>query len=377
MMAGLSGVRARAIPAASLNPAIRPGQEGAFGMRVVVGTVARTLTSALVFALLQVGLLTGSATLGAASAAPPPTPTTPEKVTVGVYVQNVQAVDLSTNSFTADFYVWLRWRNPDVDAPAGIEVQNVFESWALTKTDVYPEPRKQPDGSMVWLGRYQGNFNSPLSVSDYPFQKQTLRFVFEDAVSTVDQVVYVPDKDPITVNPDITLAGYNFEEPRIVFDSRTYPTSFGDVESAPLDRTYTRVVVEMPVTSPITSGIFKTILPLLIVLIAAALGVIIPASYVDSKVNVPITALIALVAMQFGVSSALPEVGYLPMIDLIYLLAYTAITAMLGSAVVGAWRLRHDSEDAAMSLERRFTLVISVAFVVCFIAAVAFYMLTE
>jgi hypothetical protein len=209
-------------------------------------------------------------------------------------------------------------------------------------------------------------------VSDYPFQKQYLRFVLEDAINNVDQVVYVPDKDPITVNPEITLAGYDFGVPRIAFDSHTYPTTFGDVESGPHDRTYTRVVVELPVTSPLTSGIFKTILPLLIVLIAAALGVIIPAS----KVNVPITALIALVAMQFGVSSALPEVGYLPMIDLIYLLAYAAVTAMVASAVVGAWRLRRDGEDAAMSLERRFTLGICVAFVACFVGAVLFYVLT-
>lgn len=346
-------------------------------MRSAFKVVARGLIAAMFFGLMLVGLQAGSATRDTASATPTPGPQpTPEQVTVGVYIQNVQAVNLSTNSFTADFYVWLRWRNPDIDAPGGIEVQNVFENWALTKTEVYPEPRKQPDGSMVWLGRYQGNFNSPLSVSDYPFQKQTLRFVFEEAILNVDQLVYVPDKDPITVNPNITLAGYNFEQPRIAYDSHTYPTSFGDVDSAPDARTYSRVVVEIPVTSPITSGIFKTILPLLIVLVAAALGVIIPASYVDSKVNVPITALIALVAMQFGVSSSLPEVGYLPMIDLIYLLAYTAVTAMLASAVIGAWRLRHEDEDAAMSLERRFTLWISVAFVTCFAAAVLFYMLT-
>jgi hypothetical protein len=328
---------------------------------------ARSLTAAMLFGLLLIGLQAGSTTRDTASASPSPAPGPgPEQVTVGVYVQNVQAVALSTNSFSADFYVWLRWRNPAIDAPAGIEVQNVFENWALTKTDLYAEPRKQSDGSLVWLGRYQGNFNSPLSVSDYPFQKQYLRFVLEDAINNVDQVVYVPDKDPITVNPEITLAGYDFGVPRIAFDSHTYPTTFGDVESGPHDRTYTRVVVELPVTSPLTSGIFKTILPLLII----------PASYVDSKVNVPITALIALVAMQFGVSSALPEVGYLPMIDLIYLLAYAAVTAMVASAVVGAWRLRRDGEDAAMSLERRFTLGICVAFVACFVGAVLFYVLT-
>ena len=340
------------------------------GRNMLARAVAHILAIGFVFGFF-LGLLLAGSPVAPASPAPGP-----EQVSVGVYVQNVQAVDLNTNSFSADFYVWLRWRNPDVDAPAGIEVQNIFENWALTKTDLYAEPRKQPDGSMVWLGRYQGSFNSPLSVSDYPFQKQTLRFVFEDAVNNVSQVVYVPDKNPITVNPDITLAGYNFGTPHIDFDSHTYPTSFGDIESSPDARTYTRVVVELPVTSPVTSGIFKTILPLLIVLIAAALGVIIPASYVDSKVNVPITALIALVAMQFGVSSALPEVGYLPMIDLIYLLAYVAITAMLGSAVVGAWRLKHDSEEVAMALERRFTLWISLAFVACFAAAVLFYVFT-
>ncbi len=330
----------------------------------------------MVFGMLVAGLQAGSATRGIASASPSPPPAAgPEKVTVGVYIQNVQHVDLATNSFSADFYVWLRWTDPDLDAPAGIEIMNLFESWALTKTELYEEPRKQPDGSLVWLGRYQGQFNTALSVADYPFQKQTLRIVIEDGVENVNQVVYVPDEDPITVNPEITLAGYNFEAPRISFDTHTYPTSFGDVERVDGDRTYTRVMVEIPVTSPATSGIFKTILPLLIVLVAAALGVIIPASYVDSKVNVPITALIALVAMQFGVSSALPEVGYLPMIDLIYVLAYAAITSMLASAVVGAWKLRHDGEDVAMNFERRFTLWISVAFVVAFVAAILLYLL--
>ncbi|MBU3749751.1 MAG: hypothetical protein FGM52_04760 [Mycobacterium sp.] len=338
-------------------------------------TVARCLRAGMVFVLLLVGLQVGSATRGTASAAPPtPTPN-PEKVTVGFYVQNIQRVDLATNSFSADFYIWLRWNNPDLDAPAGLEIMNVFESWALTETDLYEEPRKQPDGSLVWLTRYQGQFNTPLSVSDYPFQKQTLRLVIEDAIEDSEQVVYVPDTDPITINPEITLAGYNFGKPRIVADTHTYPTSFGDIESSEASRTYTRVTVEIPVTAPAASGISKTILPLLIVLLAAALGVIIPASYVDSKVNVPITALIALVAMQFGVSSALPEVGYLPMIDLIYVLAHAAITGMLASAVIGAWELRRKGEDEAMALERRFTLWICIGFVAAFTAVLLFYLL--
>ena len=341
-------------------------------MTSTVKAAARILGVGLMWGLLLIGFQLSPVTQRVASANPTPAP---EKVIVGFYIQNIQKVDLATNSFSADFYVWLRWDNPDLNAPAGLEIMNLFESWALTETEIYEEPRKQPDGSLVWLARYQGQFNSPLSVADYPFQKQTLRIVVENAIENSEQVVYVPDAEPVTMNPDITLAGYNFETPRAVFDTHTYPTSFGDVESAAADRTYARAVVEIPVTAPAVSGISKTILPLLIVLIAAALGVIIPASYVDSKVNVPITALIALVAMQFGVSSALPEVGYLPMIDLIYVLAYAAITAMLAGAVVGAWVLRHEGEDQAMNLERRFTLWVSIGFIVSFIAVLLIYLL--
>lgn len=344
-------------------------------MKFVGQAIGRILAAGMLFGLLLIVLEAGSSTRSTAWAGPTPGPaTTPEQVTVGVHVQNVQRVDLATNSFSGDFYVWLRWRDPDLDAPAGIEVQNIFESANFTKTVIYPEPRKQSDGSLVWLARYQGDFSSPMTVADYPFQNQALRFVFEDAISNITQVAYVPDKDPITVNPEITLAGYNFGQPSVAFETHTYPTSFGDIASTVEDRTFTRVVVAIPVTSPVTSGIFKTILPLLIVLIAAALGVIIPAEWVDSKVNVPITALIALVAMQFGVSSALPEVGYLPMIDLIYVLAYAAITAMLASAVIGAWRLKQAGEEEAMKLERRFTLWITVAFAASFMAAILVYL---
>ena len=106
---------------------------GVSGVKSVVKSAVRILTAAMAFGLLLVGLQAGSATVGTAAATPLPAPG-PEPVTVGVFVQNVQRVDLATNSFSADFYVWLRWRNPDIDAPAGIEVQNIFESANFTKT---------------------------------------------------------------------------------------------------------------------------------------------------------------------------------------------------------------------------------------------------
>lgn len=301
-------------------------------------------------------------------------PVGPDKVTAGVYVSNIQRVDRTTNSFDADFYIWLRWTNPDIDPTSGIEIMNLYQSWALTVTPQYDEPRLQPDGSKVWLARYQGSFNAAMSLANYPFERQTLKIVIEDGDESVKHIVYEPDKDPIGLDPNITLTGYNFGQPRIEFGTNTYKSSFGEIDTSPEDRTYTRIVVEIPVSSPATSGIVSIILPIVIVLVASGLGLVIPASYVDSKVNVPITALLALVAMHFVIASSLPDVNYLLMIDVVYIVAYATVTAMLAGAVLGAWKLRDHSEDVAMALQRRYLAITSVVFLVSLAAVFAVYL---
>ena len=37
-----------------------------------------------------------------------------DEVVVGAYIENIQTLDLATNSFMADIYVWMRWMNPEL-----------------------------------------------------------------------------------------------------------------------------------------------------------------------------------------------------------------------------------------------------------------------
>ena len=306
----------------------------------------------------------------------PPGPTPgPAEVFAGVYVANVQAVSLDTNSFDADFYLWLRWTDPDIDPTAGVEVMNVYQKWGLVVTPVYEEPQRQADGSLLWLARYQGSFNSPLTVADYPFEKQSLKLLIEDGVEDTQRLVYRADTEPITLDREVTLPGYNFGKPTIGFGDYTYDSSFGERNSNREERTYPRISVEIPLSSAVVSGMVKTILPIFIVMIASALGLVIPASYVDSKVNVPIFSLLALVAMHWGVSSALPEVNYLVMIDVLYIIAYVAVTAMLAVAVKGAWTIQSRGEQATVTMERRALVVISLAYVVVTAAVFLVYLI--
>ena len=47
-----------------------------------------------------------------------------DEVVVGAYIENIQTLDLATNSFMADIYVWMRWMNPELAPYESLEVMN-------------------------------------------------------------------------------------------------------------------------------------------------------------------------------------------------------------------------------------------------------------
>ena len=107
---------------------------------------------------------------------------------------------------------------------------------------------------------------------------------------------------------------------------------------------------------------------------AAALALVIPVAHVDAKIGLAITALLALVAMHWGVSSGLPDAGYLVMIDVFYLLAYAAVTAILAVTVAGVWMVRSRGEQAATAMERRMLVMIGGVLLVVLVAVLLFYL---
>ena len=46
------------------------------------------------------------------------------EVVIGAYIENIQGIDLATNSFMADLYVWMRWQGADLAPYESLEVMN-------------------------------------------------------------------------------------------------------------------------------------------------------------------------------------------------------------------------------------------------------------
>ena len=78
-----------------------------------------------------------------------------DKVTVGAFIYDIQDIDLAADSFTADLYIWFRWKGPRVDPSDSIEPMNsnatqnttTSKTGGVTGKPLYPAPIDMPDGS--------------------------------------------------------------------------------------------------------------------------------------------------------------------------------------------------------------------------------------
>lgn len=282
----------------------------------------------------------------------PAAPASPTEVTVGVYINDIQQLDLQTHSYVMDFYVWFRWQNPDINPQTSLEFMNPYQLWGHINTPLYEAPQDLPDGWKYAAIRYQGQFNSKLPLEKYPFDKQSLVVEFEDNSSGIAGLKYVPDVNPITINPDLTLPGYLLEKPTLTVADKPYPTNFGDTRLKDLEP-YSHVTFTVPVHRPWLTYAIKVILPIFLVAACAALVFFIHPSFVEGRIGMGITALLTLVALQLTSNSQLPEVDYLMMIDMLYIAAYLFVIASLAQAVRTSWHTESSEAAKSTAMDRR------------------------
>lgn len=315
-------------------------------------------------------------------AASAPAGAAPEKVTVGAFIHDVQEIDLETGSFVMDFYLWLRWKNPAVDPTDSLEVMNsnAFENTTTSSTGgvmgkaLYPEPRDMPDGSKYMAYRYQGVFSRKMDLAKFPFDAQDLLIYFEDQDQDTRFLEFVPDATPVAISPTVTIPGYEIGTPTLTVEEQAYPTNFGDV-SAPSELTYSRIVLELPVTRDVLPYLVKIMLPITIVILITSLIYILPSRFEDARTGIGVTAMLTMVALQWSTDSDLPSVEYLTMLDLVYILSMLYILVAMGYAVFASRRSQKDAAEADLTkLDRRVGVISLVAYVVLIATTMVSYL---
>ena len=291
-------------------------------------------------------------------------------VRVGVLVNDIQQLDLASHSYNVDMYLWFKWKNPDIDPSRTFEFMNAFELWGHILTYETEEPEVLPDGTLYQVLRNQGKFNVKLPLERYPFDTQHLLVEFEDSSADIGGLVFVPDTQPVALSNDLTLPGWAIGSPSLGVVANRYATDFGDPTLS--NSSYSRVVIDVPVSRPRVTYSLKLLLPMLLVAFTAALALSVHPRYVEGRIGIGITALLTLVALQITSNSSLPEVDYLMLLDKLYILSYGFVVLTLAVIVRNSWVDAKGDVATAVRADRQGLLLLGVLYVGAAAAVLAF-----
>lgn len=135
------------------------------------------------------------------------------------------------------------------------------------------------------------------------------------------------------------------------------------------------MTVTLPVNREVVALAVKIMLPIVIVILLTSLIYVLPARLEEARAGIAVTAMLTLMALQWTVTSNLPDVGYLMMIDVIYILSMVYILVAMAYSVYASRRSLHEREDAAVvRLDRQVGLASLAAYAMLMVLMALVYL---
>ena len=293
-------------------------------------------------------------------------PDSAQVVKIGFYPVSVHQLDVANSTYYIDTYVWLRWKG-EIDPTKTIEFVNMVEDWGRQLSFLLPKPKQEADGSFYQIMRMEGRFNQPFSLADYPLDRQRLSIKVEDQTYGIDRLAYVIDTQDSGVGDLVRIPGWNLEGWKAETFAHDYQSDFGDKDTP---QVYSMARFSIEISRPVSFFFWKLLLPLFMVIIAATAALLIRPQLLGERAALPAAALLSAIFLQKSYSDSLPDLGYLVLMDQIYLIAYPVIILTL-IRVIYAYIRVEDAKIAQVRTVHRTDLRLFGIFLAVFLLGVA------
>ena len=288
--------------------------------------------------------------LGAGSlfAAPAPAqePTgTPREVKIALVLTDLTEVDGASQSFLADVFMVATWNDPDLAGAEGKRTLDLDDVWHPTlliinrqsvSGSLPTEVVVHPDGGVMYLQRYTGQFSASMNLREFPRDRQEF-FVQLVAPSLQGaEVTLMPDESIVAHRAaDLSISDWNVGDAELTVD---------EYQVAPGAPTHPGVRLSLPATRRVTYYVIQVLIPLVaIVMMAYAVFWVAPA-VVATRVGVVVTTMLTLIAYRFMLANHVPRLPYLTRLDW-FMLGATVLVILTLFTMAGTAYLTSRGQD--------------------------------
>jgi len=227
-------------------------------------------------------------------------------VNVGTYVLNLGKFDVSTGSFTADFYLSLIC---DEDCPP----QNFeFMNGRAISRDI-DKVIDQPNEKFY---RIFANLVSPVDLKRFPFDTQQIQIILEDKLSTIENISYIPLTEESGIDPSIVFPGWQIQGWNATVIEHHYPV---------YNETYSQYAFTITLSRIALNSFIKTFLPVIFIVLIVMFSFLIDLDKIPIRLGVVGSSLIGAVMFHVSITNQIPPIGYLTFADKFMLLSYLII----------------------------------------------------
>ena len=238
----------------------------------------------------------------------------PVEVRVGVRLLNLEKVEISSSTFTIDFYIWFEYDPEKIDSQTvdNFEFLNGAPTLYLTTND--------PVNGFTQY-RVHGTFISSLNCREYPFDSYTLPVIIEHKNLNATYLLYTNDPSS-NIDKDMNNIGWNISN----FTASSYKHRLTSEE-------FSDYSFSITASRPILNSAIKYVLPIFVITLISFSTFFLKPKQFGERVAITVTTLISASAMHINSLNGLPPTAYLTIADKIYLAVYTTFLANLAVSV--------------------------------------------
>lgn len=241
-------------------------------------------------------------------------PSNPVSIEVGVWLVNVEKVDLSAGSYRLDFYLWFRFDPSKISLEELKEFE--FVNGFPTKYEVKVDAEK---GYLEY--RVRGDFIKTFDFSRYPFEMHTLIVELEHKNLNASRLIFTADPAS-NVDKEVNVAGWEVGG----FEATVIEHSYGG-------EVYSRFIFGIQLKRPILSSFVKSILPVAIITTISLLTFFISPQNFGQRIGLGVTNLMSAATFHLALLSGIPPIGYLTLADRMMLSIYAIFLYNLSVSV--------------------------------------------
>lgn len=269
----------------------------------------------------------------------------PAKVMIGVRLANVEKIDLQSNSYKLDFYLWF------IFDPAEISLNDVkafeFLNGVPSKELIY---ENETEGFLEY--RVKGDFVKTFDFSYYPFETQNLVVSIEHKNMNTTYLVYEVDPDS-SLDSGINIVGWNIKK----FDLHIVEHYFSGT-------TFSNFVLNLEVQRPFFSSFIKSVLPVSVITTISLLTFFMSPQNFSQRISLGVTTLLSASTFHLALIGGIPSTGYLTLADRMMLSIYIIFLYNLSTSVLIMRLVDSKQIEKAQSLNKKAAEILLILIVI-------------